>query len=101
MSEWNQDRILGPVFAILVACGGGVCDYLLSDKHTVKEMVISLFLAGFCGFLMYFLIKDIEHVSDSFSHVLCGISGLSARSILKTLKKIGDSKFYGFLKGVK
>jgi hypothetical protein len=93
------EKIVAPLFGIIIACGGGVCDYLMSDKHDFRGMFISLFLAGFCGLLVYFIVKDIEYISESYSHVICGISGLSSKSLLKVFKKIGESKICSFIKG--
>jgi len=85
----DQKNINDWLIPILVAVAGGMSDFLLSDEHTWKYMLINLFLAGFAGYLT--LALCIEYgVSDSWTGVLCGISGLSSRALLVGLRKYGS-----------
>ena len=87
MNEW-LDTHAPP---LILAFAGGIADYLTSDDHSWANMLIGLFLAGFCGYMVLLLCIEWD-LSEGWKGINCGISGLSSRAILKVLKKIGVRK---------
>ncbi len=74
-----------------VAMLGGVSGWLTSDKHTIFQFIVSIFVAGFVGLLVGQLCIQ-YNVSEAWTFFFCGSSGVSAEAILKLFKKITMSK---------
>jgi len=82
MTDW-LDTHLPP---LLLAVAGGLADFLTSEEHSWRMMLISLFLAGFTGYIVLLLCIEWQF-SEGWQGVIVGVSGLSSRSIITILKK--------------
>lgn len=93
MQEWFENNIPPIILAIM----GGIADYLMSDEHSIGNMFIGMFLAGFTGYLLLLLCFE-YHVSQSLTGVICGIGGMSSKSVLKLFKRIFHDRITSYLK---
>ncbi len=73
--------------AIILAIAGGLADFLLSDDHSWFSLLVSLFIAGFIGYLTLLVCRE-WGVSDNLLGVYCGISGASSRVIFARGQKL-------------
>jgi hypothetical protein len=74
------------ISAVLMAMVGGVANFLMSDRHSVFQFIVAVFLAGFAGFLVGQLCIEYE-ISESVAFFLCGSAGLCGELILKLARK--------------
>ena len=89
----NNDHWQFIISAVVLSMVGGVANWLMSDKHTIFEFVVAVFLAGFAGFLVGELCTEAK-MSESISFFLCGSAGLCAEVVLKLSRKIIIQKIY-------
>ncbi len=73
---------------LMLAIAGGMADFLTSDDHTQLQMIVSIFLAGFAGYMALLLCIEWD-LSEGQQGVMCGICGLSSRAIIQILRKVG------------
>jgi len=82
MQDW-ADKIPPLVLAIM----GGVAEFLMSEKHSWTHILVSMFLAGFTGWLILLICIEYQ-VSEGLTGVACGMGGMSSRSVLLLFKKV-------------
>ena len=82
MNEWIELNAPPLIIAIM----GGVADYLMSDDHSITNMLVGIFLAGFAGYLVLLLCIEYK-ATEAMTGVICGISGMSSRAVLLLFKK--------------
>ena len=74
------------LLAIGVAMFGGFSGFLMDENHNWFDLIVAIVTAGFAGFLTFHLCKEFEY-SQNLTSILCGVAGLSGRSILILVKK--------------
>jgi len=82
MQEWMEANAPPLILAIM----GGIADFLMSDEHSWANILVSIFLAGFSGYLVLLLCIDYG-VSEGRIGIACGISGMSSRAVLALFKR--------------
>ena len=87
MNNWTENNLVPMILSV----AGGMADFLLSDDHSWTNLAVSLFLAGFIGYLMLLLCLENE-VSMGMIGVYCGVSGASSRIIFSMLQKVTQAK---------
>lgn len=91
MFEWIESHIIHfleeSAPPIILALMGGVADFLMSDDHSISNMLVGIFLAGFTGYLVLLLCNE-WGISQGLTGVTCGISGMSSRVVLQLFKKV-------------
>lgn len=92
MQQWLDTHAPPLILALM----GGIADYLTSDDHSWVNMLIGLFLAGFCGYMVLLLCIE-YNMSEAWTGITCGMSGLSSKAILNILKKIGPRRILWLL----
>lgn len=93
MNEWFESNLPPLILAMM----GGIADFLMSDEHSWTSIFISIFLAGFAGYLV--LLVCIEYnLSDSMTGVTCGIAGMSSKAVLALFKHSVISKLSVYFK---
>jgi len=82
---------------IILAIMGGIAEFLMSDDHSWTNILVSMFLAGFSGYLV--LLVCIEYgVSEGLTGVACGIGGMSSRAVLALFRRAVIDKIKAYLK---
>jgi len=72
---------------MLMAMLGGIADCFLSDKHSVWDVCVNIFLAGFTGWMILLFCKE-TGVSNGWTGIYCGIGGFSSRVVLVVFRKV-------------
>lgn len=85
------------IIPLILAVAGGLADFLMNDEHNWKQLLIGLFLAGFCGYLVMLLCYE-RGVSQGMVGFCCGVSGLASRGILRIFQKGILEKIKAWLK---
>lgn len=93
MQDWFE-KVAPPM---IMAIMGGVADFLTSEKHSGREFIVSVFLAGFIGYMTLLLCFDYD-VSQARTGIIVGIAGYLSRPILKMIRKYGPARLARFLK---
>ena len=69
--------------AIVIAIVGGISSFLLNEgEGGWKILTTKIFLAGFAGHLVWLASQE-WGISDNWTAILCGISGLIADNLLR------------------
>ena len=85
------DKLEFIVLTIIVGVMGGIANWLMSDEHTIFQFIVSVFLAGFTGYLVGVLCNEYD-ISNNLTFFCCGVSGLSAKIILELCNKLLQRK---------
>ncbi len=91
-----EDKIEYIIITIIVGVMGGIANWLMSDEHTVFQFIVSVFLAGFTGYLVGMLCNEYQ-LSENLTFFLCGVSGLSAKVVLEVFNKAMVKKAGGMI----
>ncbi|NIT54913.1 MAG: hypothetical protein GWN00_01295 [Aliifodinibius sp.] len=81
---------------LLIAIGGGIADFMISDKHRWWDLITSTFLAAFSGVLLIYLGYELEWSKNTIG-IVCGIGGLLGGSGLKILRTAVLKKFKKYM----
>jgi len=96
----SQEGIIFPIYkgskgliaTIVISAMGGIANWLMSDDHDFFQFIVSIFLAGFVGFLVGELLYEYKF-SDGITFFSCGISGLVAEILLKIMRREAIKRF--------
>lgn len=96
MQEWI-DGISDKLPPLILAIMGGVADFLMSDEHSWSQMLVAMFLAGFTGYLVLLLCIEYK-LSQAYTGVVVGISGLSSKGVLSLFQRIFMDRIKAYIK---
>jgi len=74
------------LLAIVIAACGGFSGFLMDEKHSWFDLIVSLFTAGFAGFLTFHFCQELGY-SKNMTSILCGVAGLGGKNLLLIIKK--------------
>ena len=84
---FGSGNILATMFNIILAGAGGVCSFLLDDKHVIVDLIKIIILSAFTGLMTLLILTSFEfELSNNMVSFFVAGSGLASRSILKFFK---------------
>lgn len=81
---------------IILAIMGGIAEFLMADEHSWANILVSMFLAGFTGYLVLLLCIE-YNVTQGLTGVVCGVSGMSSRTVLNLFRRFFKHKLTKWL----
>lgn len=96
--EWHTLHWLTDIAPpLLMAMVGGIADCFLSDRHSISDVFINIFLAGFTGWMILLFCNE-TNVTLGWTGIYCGIGGFSSRVVLVFFRKVFLGKIKDFFK---
>lgn len=98
MTQMTED-LLRLLSGLIVSLLGGLVRVLRKiEKPSFTKILKELIISGFTGVMVYYLIKDVTFITESFKVFIIGMGGYSGPALLDLLEKIMLKTIEGLVK---
>lgn len=84
--EWLE-YLQGTLWGVLFGLVGCVVSLVRKRQRSLLQIVSSLIVSGFCGWVIYALLDGMESIPPGWVAAACGVAGGSGGIILDTLQE--------------